>query len=279
LYFWSPTVGERANAILNGHEPFENGDFWILGFAYALPVLIGIATGFLVPAIGRSVRTRVNKSSMIRRFLPLEWKRANHMFACTVILAELLWCAWLFGRHVYDGPRSFMFPDHYKFSRFVSGMENGLPFTVYEGLPHQIDEAMLLSREQATKKTFAVNPRLPFYEGGFSFYERPLEISAEDRETLRRIATSSKSYYIATPKACGPFHPDYALAWNDEGNTCYILMCFGCDQVLFHDAKRNLGADIGEGTAHELHALLTKYRRQRPIPRKEGGENEEAREP
>ena len=100
----------------------------------------------------------------------------------------------------------------------------------------------------------------------FPFYERPLPITAKDIEILRNLVTSADSFWSwRGPKLCGGFHPDYALAWSDGANTCYLLLCFGCGEMFFLDSKHALVAEVREEARKQFAAILSKYHDQRPI--------------
>jgi hypothetical protein len=252
LHIWSPP------AMLFKKD--TEGDGWMLlfGFVIGYTILIGIVAGYLVPYIGRRFRAWVQRRGRTKLPFPFELSRsARIVTAWTVILLEVIWCGWLYYSLRNFDDRRLNAPDWLKFQSWASDVRHASTFVVYEGLPHQFGEASLLATERATKKTFEVF--------GFSAYEQPLAITTQDAATLRRLATSSSSYGSwAGAKLCGGFHPDYFLAWKDGTDIHYLLLCFGCHEIVFYSAKRRFIVDLRHGPGEEFHAVLEKYWNQRP---------------
>ena len=130
--------------------------------------------------------------------------------------------------------------------------------TVYEGLPHQTWEAEALAREKKTKKTVQI--------GGFPFYQELLEISPADQAKLKEICSSPGAFTPwAGAKACGGFHPDYCLVWKKGEQTCALLICFGCGEMMAVADRRVEVSDMA--VESELRAILENYRKNRPDER------------
>jgi hypothetical protein len=174
--------------------------------------------------------------------------------AMTVLVA--LWGGWSYYRGSQAEHPDLTFWDLLQFWPVSQGIRHSSSFTLYEGLPHQLAEAKLVASEIATKKTFKMR--------GFSFYERPLPITREDADTLQRLVTSPDTFWSSVPKACGGFHPDYCLAWNDGGTTYYLMLCFGCHEMYFYDTKHEFIADVRHNAFPQFKDILDKYRAQRP---------------
>ena len=127
---------------------------------------------------------------------------------------------------------------------------------IYEGLPHQLREATLLRRE--LKRTDITQI------GGFSFYTPKAMATPEQAQRLKKILCAKDNYYIyqGEPTDCGPFHPDFAVAWI-EGETEYqLLICFGCNEVQFLSNDTKLEYDLR--SIKELKARLSEFKSKRP---------------
>lgn len=127
---------------------------------------------------------------------------------------------------------------------------------VYEGLPHQVKEKALLERELGKKGVTRIL--------GYPFYGPA--VTAKNGEALRKLMSDPASYRIYTgPKTCGGFHPDYALAWEVDGVTQHVLVCYGCGEALFSDGTRLLPYDLKHAALYELRELLGDHARRRPM--------------
>jgi len=128
--------------------------------------------------------------------------------------------------------------------------------TLYEGLPHQAEEKNLLERELATKKTILI--------ASYPFYERLLHLADDEVEPLRRLSSDRNNYVRPAIVACGGFHPDDCLAWKAGETKRYLLICFGCGKIFFHNAKGGLMADMTETAEAQFKEILNSHRDQRP---------------
>ena len=107
---------------------------------------------------------------------------------------------------------------------------------VYEGLPHQVKEATLLKQELKREDIRRL--------GGFPFYTPALDANVVQTRQLKKILCDGDLYFHrAVPTDCGPFHPDFAVEWQDDKITRHALFCFGCDEVQI----------LSEGTVFEYH--------------------------
>jgi hypothetical protein len=184
-------------------------------------------------------------------------KRVTKVCLAAGIIALLaLWGGWSYQLRAQAEHPELDWWDLLQYWPVSKGIRHASSFTVYEGLPHQIGEAELVASEIASKKTFKLR--------GFSFYEHPLAITAEDAGTLRRMVTSPETFWSTVPKACGGFHPDYCMTWNDGDTTYYLMLCFGCHEMYFYDTKHEFVADVRHDAFPQFEAILEKYRDQRP---------------
>jgi hypothetical protein len=133
-------------------------------------------------------------------------------------------------------------------------------FTLYEGLPHQHFEPELLAEEKKTKPTIE--------KGGFPFYRDPLTLAETDAAALRTILGNPGSFRtLEAGKACGGFHPDYAVVASPAGEEINYLICFGCGDVTLYGKKQPRAYYELNGEADErLGKILKPYRKNHPNP-------------
>ena len=266
LWIWSPPSGAHP---MSGYD-FNHKKALLLGLAAAFSVFIGIVAGGLAPIIGRRLRSRSSAGGALP-FLPSTTEKTRRLAAPTIILLEVIWIGWMYySTFLAEVSAPFLtMPDRFKFRSWASDIRHAPTFNLYEGLPHPFDEGELLAREKATKKTLEVF--------GWSAYAQPFQVTPEDAAALHRLATSASSYKTWTgPKLCGGFHPDYFLAWKDGTDTHYLLLCFGCHEMVFYNPKRAFLVEIREGALEEFRTVLVKYRKQRPMNSRPGGTEEES---
>lgn len=136
-----------------------------------------------------------------------------------------------------------------------AGLRSAPTLMVYEGLPHQTKEKVLLEREvQRADVTRLL---------GYPFYKPP--VPAKQNARLKSLLGDANNYGTYTgPKTCGGFHPDYAVSWTAEGEPHFILICFGCGEALFWDGRRLMPYDIKHGPLSELMGLLVGHVSKRP---------------
>jgi hypothetical protein len=128
---------------------------------------------------------------------------------------------------------------------------------LYEGLPHQSFEKQSLEKELETKPFVKVH--------GYPFYTKTLNVSDRDMESLRTILSTEASYEpFSGEKRCGGFHPDYTVEWGTGPESCFVHICFGCEEfkVFWKDVATR--TNIEKKTAESLRSILKNYRSERP---------------
>ena len=152
---------------------------------------------------------------------------------------------------------------------YLGSLKRGVKLTVYEGLPHQMFEADLLEKERKTKPIvkFTVTPKATQTETkkteNYAFYKTPLKLKDEDLESIRDLLSSANTYSAwAGAKACGGFHPDFAVEWTSDGKTMRALICFGCGEIILAGGGQDLLYD--NTNSKELEKILKQYQRNRP---------------
>lgn len=129
--------------------------------------------------------------------------------------------------------------------------------SVLEGLPHQMFEKQSYLK-QLQRKDITKIAKYPFYA----------EKSAPKQDKALRTFLQSKT--IAAPftgeKACGGFHPDYALVWTDEQDKTHAaLICSGCGELLYvpHSGSPQR-FDLAKNAKTTFSVLLQAHRKNRP---------------
>lgn len=142
-------------------------------------------------------------------------------------------------------------------TRLTSAIASAERLTLHEGLPHQREERALMEAERRSKPVQELH--------GYWFYKEPLAPSAEDVKRLTQVLSTPATFKRSLGgKLCGGFHPDYAIEWQQGSSVYRVLLCFGCREAEL------IGHGIAERydlkDADELVALLSKYRKNRPLP-------------
>ncbi len=129
---------------------------------------------------------------------------------------------------------------------------------LFEGLPHQYYEPAALKTEEQQKPTIRI--------GGFPFYSEQLSLTEHDANRLLPVLMSPTSFKGKSnaAKACGGFHPDYALRLTLPETYFDILICFGCYEIRIVRPDGDTEFDLRSGPAEWIRALLERYRKNRP---------------
>ena len=129
--------------------------------------------------------------------------------------------------------------------------------TLYEGLPHPFSERESFASERDRKQTTKLH--------GFYFYPAQQTVKLDDARSLQALFVQTDAFVpYRGPKACGGFHPDYALEWTAEEGTYQMLICFGCHEVKVFGPNSAVYCDIPSNTYQALKTLLSGYVKQRP---------------
>lgn len=148
-------------------------------------------------------------------------------------------------------------------------LPSGTALSLYEGLPHQRFEKELLEKERAKKLIvefqfdYSVMPGYTPGPTAYPFYKTPLQLKPDDAHQIRDLLANRSTYNEHTGgKACGGFHPDYAIEWSEGGKTLRALLCFGCSEIILLGGGEDRLFD--NGNSGEFEAILKSYRRNRP---------------
>jgi hypothetical protein len=142
-------------------------------------------------------------------------------------------------------------------SDFLAAIRSAGSVNVYEGLPHQTRENALYRRELNRADVIRIE--------NFPFYAAPLAMSSRDVSRVTGIALSGDAHTrYRGPTACGAYHPDYAVVWQNGGEKSGALICFGCHEVIYFTPRRRLIENLGEIAYRDFKTLLSRHRVNRP---------------
>tara|TARA_B100000945_G_scaffold266370_1_gene226114 strand:+ start:205 stop:693 length:489 start_codon:yes stop_codon:yes gene_type:complete len=108
---------------------------------------------------------------------------------------------------------------------------------VYEGLPHPGRESDSFRKEKKNKDVTQI--------GGHWFYDARVKAGGQSHEGLMNLLCDRNSLSVPSPivaqKDCGPFHPDYAIAWSSDGVENYLMICYTCwEATLIGEGRSTL---------------------------------------
>ncbi|EDY84608.1 hypothetical protein VDG1235_4240 [Verrucomicrobiia bacterium DG1235] len=153
-----------------------------------------------------------------------------------------------------------------EYNAFKDQIERSSPPILLEGLPHPASEADLYLVE-------SLRPDISSFRGHYesdalNLYTTPLPLGDLEAMQLTNIITNSHSIALnASAKACGPFHADYALRFDQfEARPIHVFICFSCSEVQFTGSLPTLSCELSENATTELKAILTSKVQNRPNP-------------
>ena len=136
----------------------------------------------------------------------------------------------------------------------LEALKQGAKLTLHEGLPR------LPAKDGSDKD--ALKRRGEWSLDGFQFFKTGIV----DRDTGALKDLLLKKDALAAwggPKACGGFHPDFAITWKVAERDVSLMICFGCHEAKFADPQGDLLFDLPEESYDALQAELEKFK---PVP-------------
>lgn len=117
-------------------------------------------------------------------------------------------------------------------------------------------ESDLLAKEKKRKDTIKI--------GAFHFYTP--SVAAANPQLLKSILSSPDCIYVPGGlKACGGFHPDFAIECVGVGTArVYVLICFGCRDIIYSDGKNEYFYGLFKDSGDKLKEELAQYSKKRP---------------
>ena len=105
---------------------------------------------------------------------------------------------------------------------------------VYEGLPHPFRENPSFQKEKKREDVTQIE--------GHWFYDAKVKATGNTRDRLMNMLFDESGFSVPNPnvppKDCGPFHPDYAVAWKSEEEENYLMICYTCGEAkLIREGK------------------------------------------
>lgn len=94
--------------------------------------------------------------------------------------------------------------------------------------------------------------------GGYYFKIPEIKVSTNTIELIEETFSKTNNFspYLGMFKLCGGFHPDYAFRFLEDGREKEILVCLGCDEVVFYFEGESYAVDISGGLADNLSSAL-----------------------
>ena len=127
---------------------------------------------------------------------------------------------------------------------------------VYEGLPHPGREKTYVEKERKREDLRQIK--------GHWFYEPKVKASGETRDRLMNLLFDESGFSVPGPndpqKDCGPFHPDYAIAWKPEGEENYLMICYTCGEAKLISEGKTVTYEVYSN----LQEVLSEFQSKRP---------------
>ena len=129
---------------------------------------------------------------------------------------------------------------------------------VYEGLPHPLRESPSFKKEKNRNDVLQIEDHW--------FYDAKSKATGNTRNQLMNLLFDESGFsYNVIPTDCGPFHPDYAIMWESDGEEHYLMICFTCSEAkLIRDGK-NKTYDLNVYKIEPWKNLLANFKANRPI--------------
>lgn len=127
---------------------------------------------------------------------------------------------------------------------------------VYEGLPHPGRENPSFEKERKREDVRQIE--------GHWFYEPKVKASGEIRDRLMNLLFDESGFSVpglnAPQKDCGPFHPDYAIAWKPEGEENFLMICYTCGEAKLIREGKTVTYEVYSN----LQEVLSEFQSKRP---------------
>lgn len=128
---------------------------------------------------------------------------------------------------------------------------------LYEGLPHQYREKVVLEQELKNKKTVQL--------GGYPFYDTAIKPGEAEAKKLVALCTDQKTFSRWTgEKLCGGYHPDWCIEFHTAEGVCRVHVCYGCGEAHVDGPKNNVESDFNDDALEQIATILQTYRKNRP---------------
>lgn len=119
------------------------------------------------------------------------------------------------------------------------------------GLPHPFTDEKEYVRELWNSPNVSVH--------GYRFYKEPVAVSPEFREVLTAILPNAAAFTPYTgPKLCNGYHADFAAQFQKSGRTHWVLVCFGCGEVLMYSDRDALICELRPSAYKALYKAWKK---------------------
>jgi hypothetical protein len=174
------------------------------------------------------------------------WSLTLTLIACVAALAWFVF-----------NPFNDSLPARLKASHTLRASLEDAEIQVYEGLPHPGFETPIFAEEMKRGDVEMI--------GGHGFYTP--STTPKDQTALKQILRANNNIQVRpenVEKACGGFHPDYAVSWTVNEIVRHALICLGCGEVVFLEGNNQFRYDLAHDTSKRLKTILSQYASKRP---------------
>ena len=127
---------------------------------------------------------------------------------------------------------------------------------VYEGLPHPGRENPSFEKERKRNDVTQID--------GHWFYDAKVKATGNTRDQMMNLLFDESGFSVpdpnVEPKDCGPFHPDYAIAWKSEGEENYLMICYTCGEAKLIREGKTVTYEVYSN----LQEVLSEFQSKRP---------------
>ena len=129
---------------------------------------------------------------------------------------------------------------------------------VYEGLPHPLREFASFEKEKKREDVRQID--------GHWFYDAKVKATGNTRDQMMNLLFEESGFRVpgpnVPPKDCGPFHPDYAIAWKSDGEENYLMICYTCGEAKLIREGKTTTYDLG--VYKDWQKVLSEFQSNRP---------------
>jgi hypothetical protein len=133
---------------------------------------------------------------------------------------------------------------------FVSIVQDADQVIIYEGVPSKVVTDVIKNTKE---DTFLLERQ--------TIYKKSVESSLIDKFRLRSILSNLGSIYFppdGTTKGCG-FHADYVVEFVGGKKSCHVLICFGCEDIMYSIKGTVITGWLRKVTIDKLKFMLSPY--------------------
>jgi hypothetical protein len=139
--------------------------------------------------------------------------------------------------------------------RFLKPLRDGAEITVIQGFPRGRGGPPPEPGDESFEAEEARRGKVVI--GGYEFFKSGT-LKPESKPLREAILKDGTLQTWGGGKACGGFHPDFAIMWKADNADAMLLVCFGCHEAMFLTNSGFLLYDLGKGY-DAVKAELARY--------------------